>query len=73
MSLVPAWFPAHRMFGQKSAHLLSSILPPYPPPVDLTQSEWAVTTMQMTLSLVTKLYIPAGHLNIDLPEHHIQV
>lgn len=61
------------MFGQKSAHLLSSVFPQYPPPVDLTQSQWTVTTMQMTSGLVSNLYIPAGHLKIDLPEHHIQV
>lgn len=46
---------------------------PYHPPVDLTQSQWTVIIMQMASSLVSNLYIPAGHLNIDLPEHHIQV
>lgn len=69
----PSMFPAHRMFGHKSAHLLSSVFPPYHPPVDLTQSQWTVIIMQMASSLVSNLYIPAGHLNIDLPEHHIQV
>lgn len=46
LSLVPAWFLVHRMFGQKFAYFLSSLFFPYILTfVDLIQSQWTIITI----------------------------
>lgn len=65
------------MFGQKSAHFLSSLFSPLYPPACWLDSVSVdchhCANDSKSERLVSSFYIPNGHLHIDLPEPHIQV